>query len=145
VVVKMIQKCEHCGSTNTRYVSDDGYYTCLSCNANWGLDKDDPDYDENLEVPETCPHVGEKDDILNANAPYAVALEFYGSDYSVGIMKAYLLCPRCNHDMWNDDDLHWPWCSNPRCRNAWGNDQETMDYYFAECRRVEYQNWLKQG
>lgn len=39
------QQCE-CGSENIRYDPNHGFYECLTCEAVWGHDEDDPDYDE---------------------------------------------------------------------------------------------------
>jgi ribosomal protein L37AE/L43A len=38
--------CPDCGSTNTGFYAEYGFWECVDCGSCWGYDKDDPDYDE---------------------------------------------------------------------------------------------------
>ncbi|MHC5594822.1 MAG: TFIIB-type zinc ribbon-containing protein [Nostoc sp.] len=42
-------KCINCKSSQVRYDSAFGFYKCENCSTVWGQDKDDPDYDEEVE------------------------------------------------------------------------------------------------
>ncbi|MEH2061333.1 MAG: hypothetical protein V7K50_03525 [Nostoc sp.] len=42
-------KCINCDSSQVRYNSTFGFYKCESCSTVWGMDDDDPDYDEEVE------------------------------------------------------------------------------------------------
>ncbi|MCC5626870.1 TFIIB-type zinc ribbon-containing protein [Nostoc sphaeroides CHAB 2801] len=41
--------CINCGSHQVKYDPAFGFYKCESCSTVWSKDKDDPDYDEEVE------------------------------------------------------------------------------------------------
>ncbi|WP_445629289.1 hypothetical protein [Nostoc sp. DSM 114167] len=45
--------CPRCDCTTLQYQENYGYWECLDCGHVWGLDADDPDYDE-IELCSKC-------------------------------------------------------------------------------------------
>nr|MDZ8057433.1 hypothetical protein [Nostoc sp. EkiNYC01] len=47
------ENCPNCESSRSEYQASYGYWECQDCGHAWGLDKDDPDYEE--EEFDDCP------------------------------------------------------------------------------------------
>ncbi|BAZ38665.1 hypothetical protein NIES4101_46050 [Calothrix sp. NIES-4101] len=40
-------------------------------------------------------------------------------------------CHLCGSETWIDEDLHWVWCHNPKCRENWNNREKQKDFQEA--------------
>jgi hypothetical protein len=56
-----------------------------------------------------------------------------------------MTCEKCASPTWSDDDLHWQWCENPRCTNAYGKNAERMRDYDAEIAHRERRRLEREG
>lgn len=42
-----------------------------------------------------------------------------------------MACHICGSTTWNDDDLHWLWCDNPKCRESYSNEEKLQEFFRA--------------
>jgi|GEM_PF-4027465 len=46
-----------------------------------------------------------------------------------------MTCHICDSTTWIDDDLHWTWCDNPKCREHFYNKQKQAEFQQALAAR----------
>lgn len=86
------ENCPNCESSRIEYQANYGYWECQDCGQVWGLDKDDPDYDESMIDSQTLRYcIGAALD----NATLCSKCDGGGLIQVDGEMRC---CPRCGGD-----------------------------------------------
>jgi hypothetical protein len=42
-----------------------------------------------------------------------------------------MACHICGSTTWIDEDLHWVWCDNPKCRESYSNEKKFQEFLIA--------------